>query len=102
MLSPLVMAAEVVEREAKPNERRAAAGALSEAYQIAAKTLTKVSQTELAWISADRALAAAQRAEMPLLVVGSAYQLGLAFLRAGSLVEAKQVSLDTAGALANR
>ncbi len=102
MLASLVNAAEMAEREPGPNNPHEAVSVLSEAYQIAAKTLTKASQTDLAWIAAERALAAARRAEMPLLVVGSAYQLGLVFLRAGSLDEAKHVSLDAAEALADR
>jgi hypothetical protein len=42
---------------------------------LTAKSLTKVSETELAWMAAERALAAAERAEEPLLVGASAYHI---------------------------
>jgi hypothetical protein len=65
-----------------------------------AKSLTKVSETELAWIAAERALAAAERAEEPLLVGASAYHIGHAFLRAGRNREATALTMDATTALA--
>jgi hypothetical protein len=44
----------------------------------------KVSETELAWVAAERALAAAERAEAPLLVGASAYHLGQSLPRRAS------------------
>jgi hypothetical protein len=60
----------------------------------------KVSETELAWVAAARALAAAERAEAPLLVGASAYHLGHTFLRAGRIREATDLTMDAAAALA--
>ena len=59
----------------------------------------KVSETELAWVAAERALAAAERAEAPLLVGASAYHLGHTFLRAGRVREATNLTIDAAAAL---
>ena len=73
---------------------------LAETYHITAKSLTKVSETELAWIAAERALAAAERAEAPLLVGASAYHIGHAFLRAGRNREATALTMDATAALA--
>jgi hypothetical protein len=60
----------------------------------------KVSETELAWVVGERALAAAERAEAPLLVGASAYHLGHTFLRAGRIREATDLTMDAVAALA--
>jgi DNA-binding XRE family transcriptional regulator len=57
--------------------------ALANMIGRSAKTLTKVGETELAWIAAERSLPAAEHAEFPLLMAASAYHLGHAFRRAG-------------------
>jgi len=87
-------------RELRGDDRRTAFGLLAETYHITAKSLTKVSETELAWVAGERALAAAERAEAPLLVGASAYHLGHTFLRAGRVHEAMDLTTTAAGALA--
>ena len=79
--------------------RRGAFGVLAETYHVTAKTLTKVGETELAWIAAERSLPAAQSAELPLLMAASAYHLGHVFLRAGQVEEATGVAMTAARAL---
>jgi transcriptional regulator with XRE-family HTH domain len=86
-------------RELTDDDRRGAFGVLAETYHITAKTLTKVGQTELAWIAAERSLPAAQSAELPLLLAASAYHLGHVFLRAGQVEEATGVTMTAARAL---
>lgn len=98
-LPHLIASAHISVTAATGNERRIAERLLAETYHITAKTLTKIGETELAWIVAERALTLAERAEEPLLVAASAYHLGLAFLRAGNLADAKRVSLMTASSL---
>ncbi|WP_432571590.1 helix-turn-helix domain-containing protein [Kineococcus sp. SYSU DK005] len=51
-------------------DRAIASAQLAMTYQVAASTLTKVGETELAWICADRGLMAAERSE-DLTIVGS-------------------------------
>ena len=83
LLPGAIADAQEASRELRGDDRQAAFRVLAETYHITAKSLTKVSETELAWIAAERALAAAERAEAPLLVGASAYHIGHAFLRAG-------------------
>jgi transcriptional regulator with XRE-family HTH domain len=80
-------------RELRGDDRQAAFRVLAETYHITSKTLMKVSETELAWV-------AAERAEAPLLVGASAYHLGHTFLRAGRIREATDLTMDAAAALA--
>jgi transcriptional regulator with XRE-family HTH domain len=91
--------AQTATRELQGDDRQAAFRALAETYHITAKALMKVSETELAWVAAERALTAAERAEAPLLVGASAYHLGHIFLRAGRVREATNVTIDAADAL---
>jgi transcriptional regulator with XRE-family HTH domain len=86
-------------RELSGDDRRGAFGVLAETYHITAKTLTKVGETELAWIAAERSLPAAQHAEFPLLLAASAYHLGHAFRRAGQVEQAASVAMAAARAL---
>jgi hypothetical protein len=63
LLSRLIGEAQRAARELAGDGRRAAFGVLAQTYHATAKTLTKVSDTELAWIAAERSLQAAQWAE---------------------------------------
>ena len=100
LLPGAIADAQEASRELRGDERRTAFRVLAETYHITAKSLTKVSETELAWIAAERALAAAERAEEPLLVGASAYHIGHAFLRAGRNREATAMTMDATRALA--
>jgi transcriptional regulator with XRE-family HTH domain len=99
LLSRLIGEAQRAARELAGDGRRAAFGVLAQTYHATAKTLTKVSDTELAWIAAERSLQAAQWAESPLLMAASAYHLGQAFRRAGQLDEAIGVTMTAVRAL---
>ena len=100
LLPGAIADAQEASRELRGDDRQAAFRILAETYHITAKSLTKVSETELAWIAAERALAAAERAEAPLLVGASAYHIGHAFLRAGRNREATALTMDATAALA--
>jgi hypothetical protein len=60
LLSRLIGDAQRATRELTGDDRRGAFGVLAETYQVTAKTLTKVGETELAWIAAERSLPAGQ------------------------------------------
>jgi transcriptional regulator with XRE-family HTH domain len=94
LLPGAIADAQEASRELRGDDRQAAFRILAETYHITAKSLTKVSETELAWIAAERALAAAERAEAPLLVGASAYHIGHAFLRAGRNREATDLTME--------
>lgn len=102
LCSRLIGEVQRVAHELTGNDRRGAFGVLAETYHITAKTLTKVGETELAWIAAERSLPAAQSAELPLLLAASAYHLGHVFLRAGQVEEATGVAMTAARALEPR
>ena len=55
------------------DDQRRAQGLLALAYQAAVAVLTKLGETDLAWIASERGLAAAQRAENPV-VLGSLFR----------------------------
>jgi transcriptional regulator with XRE-family HTH domain len=99
LLPGAIADAQLAARELRGGDRQAAFRVLAETYHITAKSLMKVSETELAWVAAERALAAAERAEAPLLVGASAYHLGHTFLRAGRIREATDLTMDAAAAL---
>jgi transcriptional regulator with XRE-family HTH domain len=99
LLSRLIGEAQRATRELPEDDHRAAFAVLAQTYHITAKTLTKVDETELAWIAAERSLPAVERAESPLLMAASAYHLGHAFLRAGRLDQAIGVTMTAARAL---
>lgn len=73
---------------------------LAHTYHVTAKILSKVSQTQLAWVVAERAMNAAERAGEPVLMGVSAYHLAQAFLQARKLDDALTVSDRAATALA--
>ena len=74
-------------------------GVLAETYQAIAKTLTKVHETELSWVAAERAASAAERSEDMRLVAATAYHLGHCLRRAGRVREALSVSERAYGAV---
>ena len=73
LLSRLIGDAQRAARELTGADRRGAFGVLAETYHVTAKTLSKVGETELAWIAANRSLPAVEQAESPLLMAASAY-----------------------------
>jgi hypothetical protein len=75
---------------------------LAGAYQVASSFARTFGDTELAWISADRAVTAAQESGDELLVAVSRRLLGCAFMRWGEawLDEARAVCSDAADAIA--
>jgi len=71
---PLVLAdAQLAAQAYDGDEGRRAQGLLALSYQSAALILTKLGEADLAWIAADRGLAAAQRSGNPV-VVGSLFR----------------------------
>jgi transcriptional regulator with XRE-family HTH domain len=81
-------------------EQQQAYGLLAMAYQGAAMVLTKIGETDLAWLAADRGLAAANHAG-DRLVIGSLYRsVAHCLLATGRLGAAAGVVDDAASLLA--
>ncbi|WP_226899005.1 helix-turn-helix domain-containing protein [Nonomuraea phyllanthi] len=83
-----------------PNEQQAELfELLSVAYQTCSASLAKLGEPEAAWIAADRAISAAERAGSPLLMAAGAFRLGFVFLGARHFDQVEETARTTAEAL---
>ena len=72
---------------------------LATSYQACAAALSKLGETDAAWIAADRSMVAAERAGNPLLVAAGAFRLGIVFIGARQYAQAAEISGTAADAL---
>ncbi|MEV4012755.1 helix-turn-helix transcriptional regulator [Nonomuraea angiospora] len=98
-LPRLIVATELGSRHAPAAQRRAYQTLRSLTYHSATTTLRRVGEAELAWVAADRSLAAAQEADKPLLAAVSAYRLGYVLIRLRETERALHLVLQAADAL---
>jgi transcriptional regulator with XRE-family HTH domain len=83
-----------------PESRRAEVFELMAAtYHACSATLAKLGEPEAAWIAADRAMAAAERAGNPMLVAAGAFRLVFVFLTARHYEQAEETASTAADAL---
>lgn len=68
-------------------------------YQACSAALDKLGEPEAAWIAADRAMAAAERASNPMLVAAGAFRLVFVFLTARHYDQAEETARTAADAL---
>jgi transcriptional regulator with XRE-family HTH domain len=102
LLRGLVPDLEIAAR-AVPDEQRAEVYELMAAtYQACSAALAKLGEPEAAWIAADRAMAAAERAGNPLLVAAGAFRLVFVFLSARHYDQAEETAHTAANALWQR
>jgi transcriptional regulator with XRE-family HTH domain len=71
-------------------------------YQACSAALAKLGEPEAAWIAADRAMAAAERAGNPMLVAAGAFRLVFVFLAARHYDQAEATARTAAEALQAR
>ncbi len=71
-------------------------------YQACSAALAKLGEPEAAWIAADRAMAAAERAGNPMLVAAGAFRLVFVFLAARHYDQAEETARTAADALQQR
>ncbi|MGE5288133.1 MAG: helix-turn-helix domain-containing protein [Micromonosporaceae bacterium] len=71
-------------------------------YQACSAALAKLGEPEAAWIAADRAMAAAERAGDPMLVAAGAFRLVFVFLTARHYDQAEETARTAADALQPR
>jgi transcriptional regulator with XRE-family HTH domain len=71
-------------------------------YQACSAALAKLGEPEAAWIAADRAMAAAERAGNPLLVAAGAFRLVFVFVAARHYDQAEETARTAAEALQSR
>jgi tetratricopeptide (TPR) repeat protein len=72
---------------------------MAAAYQACSAALAKLGEAEAAWIAADRAMSAADRANKPLLVAAGAFRLVFVFLGARHYTQAEETARTAADAL---
>ncbi|MDP9848321.1 helix-turn-helix transcriptional regulator [Streptosporangium lutulentum] len=99
LLRGLIPALETAARSA-PEERRAELfELLAVTYQACSAALAKLGEPEAAWIAADRAIVAAERAGNPLMMAAGAFRLGFVFLGARHFDQAEETARTAAEAL---
>ncbi|WP_327109013.1 helix-turn-helix domain-containing protein [Nonomuraea glycinis] len=72
---------------------------LATTYQTCSASLAKLGEPEAAWIAADRAIGAAERAGNPLMMAAGAFRLGFVFLRARHFDQAEETARTASEAL---
>ncbi len=101
LLRGLVPDLETAARALPVADRAEASELMATTYQACSAGLAKLGEPEAAWIAADRAMAAAERAGNPLLVAAGAFRLVFVFLAARHYDQAEETARTTADALAH-
>jgi transcriptional regulator with XRE-family HTH domain len=99
LLRGLVPDLETAARALPENQRPEAFELLATTYQACSAALAKLGEPEAAWIAADRAMAAAERAGNPMLVAAGAFRLVFVFLAARHYDQAEETACTAADAL---
>jgi transcriptional regulator with XRE-family HTH domain len=102
LLRGLIPDLETAVRALPEDQRADAAELLATAYQACSAALAKLGEPEAAWIAADRAMAAAERAGNPMLVAAGAFRLVFVFLAARHYDQAEETARTAADALRQR
>ena len=80
LLSGLVPDLETAARSVPEDQRAEVFELLATTYQACSAALAKIGEPDAAWIAADRAMAAAERAGNPMLVAAGAFRLVFVFI----------------------
>jgi tetratricopeptide (TPR) repeat protein len=99
LLRGLVPDVETAARAVTQDERAEVFELMAATYQACSAALAKLGEPEAAWIAADRAMAAAERAGNPLLVAAGAFRLVFVFLAARHYDQAEETARTAAEAL---
>ncbi len=102
LLRSLVLDLEIAARKFPPTRRAEASELLATTYQACSAALVKLGEPEAAWIAADRAMDAAERAGNPLLVAAGAFRLVFVFLAARHYDQAEETARTAVEALMAR
>jgi transcriptional regulator with XRE-family HTH domain len=99
LLRGLVPDLETAARTAGEPQRAEVFELMAATYQACSAALAKLGEPEAAWIAADRAMAAAERAGNPMLVAAGAFRLVFVFLAARHYDQAEETTRTAAAAL---
>jgi transcriptional regulator with XRE-family HTH domain len=102
LLRRLVPDLESAARRFPATRRAEAAELLATAYQACSAALAKLGEPEAAWIAADRAMDAAERAGNTLLIAAGAFRLVFVFLAARHYDQAEETARTAYEALTAR
>jgi len=102
LLRGLVPDLETAARALPETQRAEAHELMAATYQACSAALAKLGEPEAAWIAADRAMAAAERAGNPLLVAAGAFRLVFVFIAARHYDQAGETVRTAAEALQSR
>jgi tetratricopeptide (TPR) repeat protein len=99
LLRSLVPDLETAARTAPESRQAEVFELMATTYQACSAALDKLGEPEAAWIAADRAMAAAERAGNPMLVAVGAFRLVLVFLTGRHYDQAEETARTAAEAL---
>lgn len=99
LLRGLVPDLETAARTVPEAQRAEVFELMAATYQACSAALDELGEPEAAWIAADRAMAAAERAGNPLLVAAGAFRLVFVFLTARHYDQAEETARTAAEAL---
>ena len=99
LLRGLVPDLETAARAVAEDQRAEVFELMAATYQACSAALAKLGEPEAAWIAADRAMAAAERAGNPLLVAAGAFRLVFVFITARHYDQAEETARTAAEAL---
>jgi transcriptional regulator with XRE-family HTH domain len=99
LLTSLVPDLETAARALPESQRAEAFELMASIYQACSAALDKLGEPEAAWIAADRAMAAAERAGNPMLVAAGAFRLVFVFMTARHYDQAEEAARTAADAL---
>lgn len=92
----LIPACKIAVHSYDGDDQLLAHGRLALAYQVAASTLTKLGEADLAWNASDRGIEAAQRSENPVIIGSLLRSVAHSLLSTGAYAEAVQLTHDAA------
>ena len=99
LLRGLVPDLETAARAVEEEQRAEVFELMAATYQACSVALAKLGEPEAAWIAADRAMAAAERAGNPLLVAAGAFRLVFVFITARHYGQAEETARTATEAL---
>lgn len=99
LLAELIPQAENATRAAPDADRSELFRLLATVYHCCGAALANMNEYEAAWVAVDRSVAAAERAEDPLLMAAGSFRLSIVFLGARRYAQAAEVSASAADAL---
>ncbi|WP_240529321.1 helix-turn-helix domain-containing protein [Streptomyces antioxidans] len=99
LLPDLIRQAETAARTLEGDDRRTAHVALADVYRLTGQATAYVAPAELAWVVADRALAAAHQADDPAAIAAAAWNMGNILRETSYPDEALRVATEAADLL---